>query len=131
MPRSARPHPSAATTAAITANGANASQSRAAGGSQEGERRRSENTDDGNSSENALGRMSSQRRRVAGMVIYSATEKDCVGEGGEPVECVICFEDFEQGVGMARLECLCKFHKVRRLLNNLYAANRRSRQAVY
>ncbi|KAL8665620.1 MAG: hypothetical protein Q9202_002124 [Teloschistes flavicans] len=55
------------------------------------------------------------RRRVAGMVTYLATEKDCVAsdEDGkvQPAECVICFEDFEQGAEMGRLECLCKFHK--------------------
>ncbi|KAL8943192.1 MAG: hypothetical protein Q9216_001246 [Gyalolechia sp. 2 TL-2023] len=110
-PQSARPHPSAATNAAITASAASVSQSQAGGGNQEGERRRSENRWDGNSRENTFGRLGSPRRRVAGMVTYSATEKDCVGEGGEPAECVICFEDFEQGVEMGRLECLCKFHK--------------------
>jgi hypothetical protein len=47
------------------------------------------------------------------MVTFLATEKDCVGEGGEGIaECIICFEDIEVGVEMARLECLCKFHKV-------------------
>ena len=47
------------------------------------------------------------------MVVYLATEKDCVGEGGEgEAECVICFEEFEVGDEMGRLECLCKFHKV-------------------
>ncbi len=61
---------------------------------------------------NAFERMGSQRRRVVGMIKYLATEKDCIGEAGEPAECVICFEEFEQGVEMGRLECLCKFHKV-------------------
>lgn len=107
-PRSARPHPSAATNAAVMASAATPHQSH----SQESGRRPSEDTGDGNSSENAFRRMGSQRRRVAGMVTYSATEKDCVGEGGEPAECVICFEDFEQGAEMGRLECLCKFHKI-------------------
>lgn len=47
------------------------------------------------------------------MVVYHASEKDCVGEDGEGLqECVICFEEFSVGVEMARLECLCKFHKV-------------------
>ena len=46
------------------------------------------------------------------MVVYNATEKDCVGEDGETQECVICFEDFEVGAEMGRLECLCKYHKV-------------------
>ena len=53
------------------------------------------------------------RRRTTGMVAYHATEKDCLGEDGAPQECVICFEEFEPGVEMGRLECLCKFHKVR------------------
>ena len=55
-----------------------------------------------------------QRRRVAGMLVYHASEKDCVGEDGEGAqECVICFEEFAVGDEMGRLECLCKFHKVR------------------
>ncbi|KAL8835976.1 MAG: hypothetical protein Q9170_003099 [Blastenia crenularia] len=115
-PRSARPHPSTATDAAISANAANASQSQAAGGrnipSNDRNQRR-ESTGIGTGSESAFQRMGSQRRRVAGMVSYMATEKDCMGEVGEPAECVICFEEFEQGAQMGRLECLCKFHKVR------------------
>lgn len=54
-----------------------------------------------------------QRRRTHGMLVYHASEKDCVGEdeeGGQ--ECVICFEEFSVGDEMGRLECLCKFHKV-------------------
>ncbi|MCJ1346715.1 hypothetical protein MMC31_004933, partial [Peltigera leucophlebia] len=52
------------------------------------------------------------RRRTTGMVVYHASEKDCVGEDGEDLqECVICFEEFAVGVEMGRLECLCKFHK--------------------
>lgn len=46
------------------------------------------------------------------MLIYQATEKDCVGEDGERQECVICFEEFEEGDEMGRLDCLCKFHRV-------------------
>lgn len=53
------------------------------------------------------------RRRTTGMVVYHASEKDCVGEEGGAQECVICFEEFAVGVEMGRLECLCKFHKVR------------------
>ena len=54
-----------------------------------------------------------QRRRTVGMVVYQATEKDCVGENGEgEAECVICFEEFAVGDELGRLECLCKFHKV-------------------
>lgn len=46
------------------------------------------------------------------MVVYHASEKDCVGEEGGAQECVICFEEFAVGDEMGRLECLCKFHKV-------------------
>jgi hypothetical protein len=53
-------------------------------------------------------------RRMTGgrMLVYKATEKDCVGEDGEAAECVICFEEFEEGDEMGRLECLCRFHRV-------------------
>ncbi|KAL8719129.1 MAG: hypothetical protein Q9225_003818 [Loekoesia sp. 1 TL-2023] len=117
--RSARRYHPAATDAAVMASAASASHNQAAGGSdmaQGSDRRSSESTANADSSESAFRRMSSQRRRVAGMVTYLATEKDCLGEGGEPAECVICFEEFEQGVEMGRLECLCKFHKVCRML---------------
>jgi hypothetical protein len=46
------------------------------------------------------------------MVVYHATEKDCTAGDGSQQECVICFEEFEVGDEMGRLECLCKFHKV-------------------
>ena len=59
------------------------------------------------------GNFTIQRRRTTGMVVYHATEKDCIGEDGVQQECVICFEEFIPGVDMSRLECLCKFHKVR------------------
>lgn len=53
------------------------------------------------------------RRRTTGMIVYLASEKDCIGEDGErPQECVICFEEFAVGDEMGRLECLCKYHKV-------------------
>ena len=59
------------------------------------------------------GSHSMPRRRTTGMVVYHASEKDCIGDGGEGAqECVICFEEFAVGVEMGRLECLCKFHKV-------------------
>ncbi|KAK1752392.1 FYVE zinc finger-domain-containing protein [Echria macrotheca] len=45
--------------------------------------------------------------RRTGMFPYIATEKDCV----DSAECSICLEEFEVGVGMARLECLCRFHR--------------------
>ena len=44
--------------------------------------------------------------RRTGMFPYLATEKDCV----DSAECTICLEEFEVGVPMARLECLCRFH---------------------
>ncbi len=44
--------------------------------------------------------------RRTGMFPYVATEKDCV----DSAECTICLEEFEVGVPMARLECLCRFH---------------------
>jgi hypothetical protein len=54
-----------------------------------------------------------QRRMTGGrMLVYRATEKDCMGEDEEPQECVICFEEFDEGDEMGRLECLCKFHRV-------------------
>lgn len=49
--------------------------------------------------------------RPRGMALYKATEKDCTTEDGEPQECVICFEEFETGDEMGRMECLCKFHR--------------------
>ncbi|KAL8997292.1 MAG: hypothetical protein Q9169_003384 [Polycauliona sp. 2 TL-2023] len=115
IPRSARPHPSTATDAAVAASAASTTQNANSDSStrQAHERRDSESTAQGSGNgNNAFERMGSQRRRVVGMFKYLATEKDCIGEGGEPAECVICFEDFEQGVEMGRLECLCKFHKV-------------------
>jgi hypothetical protein len=46
------------------------------------------------------------------MLVYRAGEKDYMGDDGEPQECVICFEEFEPGEELGRLECLCKFHRV-------------------
>ncbi|KAK2592890.1 hypothetical protein QQS21_009422 [Conoideocrella luteorostrata] len=45
--------------------------------------------------------------RRSGMYVYAATEKDCVDDA----ECTICLEEFSVGIPMARLECLCRFHK--------------------
>ena len=115
VPRASRPHPSVATEAAVVASAAGATQSQNSSSSAQRphDRQGSESTEQGSSStNNAFERMGSQRRRVVGMIKYLATEKDCIGEAGEPAECVICFEEFEQGVEMGRLECLCKFHKV-------------------
>lgn len=50
---------------------------------------------------------SSSLPRRTGMFPYKATEKDCV----DSAECTICLEEFEVGVDMARLECLCRFHR--------------------
>jgi hypothetical protein len=46
------------------------------------------------------------------MIFYTATEKDCTNEDGTPQECTICMEEYEVGDILARLECLCKFHKL-------------------
>ncbi|KAJ5782057.1 hypothetical protein N7457_003831 [Penicillium paradoxum] len=48
---------------------------------------------------------------TARMLPFVATEKDCLGEDGQAAECTICMEDYEVGQTLARLECLCKFHK--------------------
>ncbi|KAK6340387.1 hypothetical protein TWF730_002146 [Orbilia blumenaviensis] len=51
------------------------------------------------------------------MVVYTATEKDTFAMGndaeadGQKAECVICFEEFEAGDVIARLECFCRYHK--------------------
>ncbi|KAL6924913.1 hypothetical protein FSST1_002187 [Fusarium sambucinum] len=45
--------------------------------------------------------------RRTGMYTYIATEKDCIDDA----ECTICLEEFTVGVPMARLECLCRFHR--------------------
>lgn len=50
--------------------------------------------------------------RPRGMALYKATEKDCQDAAGEVQECVICFEEFEPGDEMGRMECLCKFHRI-------------------
>jgi hypothetical protein len=46
--------------------------------------------------------------RRTGMFPYTATEKDCV----DSAECSLCLEEFVEGVAMARLECLCRFHRL-------------------
>ena len=102
-PRTSHPPPAAATAAAVVASAATPSQ---------------------NVASSVLGTEDTQsmpppplvsRRRTTGMVVYHASEKDCIGEGGDGTqECVICFEEFSVGDEMGRLECLCKFHKVRK-----------------
>ena len=102
-PRSTHPHPSAATDAAVAATTATPSQA----GSVTNHRNSGSSLPDRSTST-----FFQQRRRTTGMVVYNATEKDCIGEDGGEAECVICFEEFSVGDEMGRLECLCKFHKV-------------------
>jgi hypothetical protein len=45
------------------------------------------------------------------MLPFVASEKDCVGEDGNVQECSICMVEYDVGDQLARLECLCKFHK--------------------
>ena len=99
-PRASNPPPGVATQAAVAATAATAAQARGMAGSA---------SDSGGLPSPSF----TQRRRTTGMVVYHASEKDCVGEDGEGAqECVICFEEFAVGDEMGRLECLCKFHKV-------------------
>ena len=68
---------------------------------------------------------SSRPRRAtnrAQMLVYNATEKDCMGDDGEAQECVICFEEFEAGDEMGRLVCLCKFHRVSLFFLNFHVS---------
>lgn len=47
------------------------------------------------------------------MVVWHAGAKDTCDPGtGDPIECVICFDEFVEGVEIARLECFCRYHKV-------------------
>jgi len=46
-------------------------------------------------------------QRFGGTIFpYHASEKDCV----QQAECSICFEEYEPGQDMARLQCFCRFH---------------------
>ncbi|KAF8249066.1 hypothetical protein K440DRAFT_544804, partial [Wilcoxina mikolae CBS 423.85] len=46
------------------------------------------------------------------MVVWNAGVKDTLDPTtGEKVECVICFEEFQEGTEIARLECFCRYHK--------------------
>ncbi|KAF2859407.1 hypothetical protein K470DRAFT_192020, partial [Piedraia hortae CBS 480.64] len=47
-----------------------------------------------------------------GMAVYRATEKDCSDANGNQQECVICFDEFQPGDELGRMECLCKFHRL-------------------
>lgn len=105
-PQVSRPPPAIATAAAVAANIATSSQ--ANGGAAAHSAIPTENSGEDSTA------FFMPRRRTTGMVVYQATEKDCIGEDGEGAqECVICFEEFAEGDEMGRLECLCKFHKVR------------------
>ena len=105
-PSSAHPPPSAATDAAIVASSATPTQASGARPIPMGHRESTGSTDSPSAS-------FQQRRRTAGMLVYHASEKDCVGEDGEgAAECIICFVEYAVGDEMGRLECLCKFHKV-------------------
>ena len=42
---------------------------------------------------------------------FVASEKDCLAEDGNAHECSICMDEYNVGDQLARLECLCKFHK--------------------
>ncbi|KAI5851542.1 FYVE zinc finger-domain-containing protein [Morchella snyderi] len=74
------------------------------------------------------GEIGRTRRYTGGgrMVVWKATEKDTWASVDddedekqppkrqakrEKAECVICFEEFEEGDIIARLECLCRYHK--------------------
>ncbi|EFQ26515.1 uncharacterized protein GLRG_01659 [Colletotrichum graminicola M1.001] len=64
-------------------------------------------TPTGEAPQNTVGTPPPLAVRRTGMFPYLATEKDCV----DSAECTICLEEFEVGVPMARLECLCRFHR--------------------
>lgn len=53
----------------------------------------------------------SSSRGTVHMVVFTSSEKDCVGEEGNAQECSICMVEYEVGDELARLECFCKFHK--------------------
>ncbi|KAK6539480.1 hypothetical protein TWF694_009703 [Orbilia ellipsospora] len=69
------------------------------------------------SSEPARRSRASSRPTGGRMVVYTATAKDTLPSGNdakaddEKAECVICFEEFEEGDQIARLECFCRYHK--------------------
>ncbi|KAI5288076.1 hypothetical protein KEM54_005492 [Ascosphaera aggregata] len=55
---------------------------------------------------------SSKNPHLMRMLSFTATEKDCcITSDGQPQECTICMEEYSIGEKLARLECLCKFHK--------------------
>jgi hypothetical protein len=62
-----------------------------------------------------------RRNTASRMFKYYATEKDAIDADGRTAECVICFEDFEPGQELSRLECLCKYHTVSQVSTSLYS----------
>lgn len=55
--------------------------------------------------------MQAPSRAPIQMLPFVATEKDCLGEDGNPQECSICMVEYDVGDQLARLECLCRFHR--------------------
>jgi FYVE zinc finger/Ring finger domain len=55
--------------------------------------------------------MQTPSRAPVQMLPFIATEKDCLGEDGSPQECSICMVEYDVGDQLARLECLCRFHR--------------------
>jgi hypothetical protein len=55
--------------------------------------------------------MQAPTRAPIQMLPFVATEKDCLGEDGNPQECSICMVEYDVGDQLARLECLCRFHR--------------------
>ena len=55
--------------------------------------------------------MQTPSRAPVQMLPFVATEKDCLGEDGNPQECSICMVEYDVGDLLARLECLCRFHR--------------------
>ena len=53
----------------------------------------------------------SPSERALHFISFTATEKDCLGEDGNLQECSICMVEYDVGDTLARLECLCKFHR--------------------
>lgn len=52
---------------------------------------------------------------AARMIVWKMTEKERekgMKDEETEMECVICFEEFDVGQEVARLECLCRYHKV-------------------
>ena len=59
----------------------------------------------------SIGEAGSSSRGTLHMIVFGASEKDCVGGDGSVQECSICMEEYDVGDELARLECWCKFHR--------------------